>query len=165
MTDAYDQDWERVSIKMAQHDITTRGVAAAKSATPTVRVWRADALRSAETGSAAPPRTSTSSRSTSPPAAVISGTLQVKTVKITVVVRPEDALAVVPAAGPAAITVRTEDGRTFQAALNSKTVRKVQAAIREAGPDHVAVVLQAKLGSGNTLEEAGLSAQPKGPRS
>jgi hypothetical protein len=160
-----DQDWERLAMQMAQHDITTKAVAAATSATPIVRVWRADALQSAETSNAAPPRTSTSSHSTSPPAPVIPGTLQVKAVKITIVVRPEDALAVVPAAGPAAITVRTEDGRTFRAALNSKTVRKVQAAIREAGLDHVAVVLQAKLGSGNTLEEAGLSAQPKGARS
>jgi hypothetical protein len=160
-----DQDWERLTMQMAQHDITTRAAAAAKSATPIVRVWRADGIQSAETSNAVPSRTSTSSRSPSGPAAVIPGTFQVRAIKISIVVRPEDALAVVPAAGPVAITVWcAEDGRTFRAALNPKTVRKVQTAIREAGPDHVAVVLQAKLGSGNTLEEASLSAQPKGPR-
>ncbi len=53
------------------------------------------------------------------PAEVTPGTLHVKAVKVTVVVRAEDALAITPAAGAdqVPITVRTEAGRTFAARL------------------------------------------------
>jgi hypothetical protein len=97
---------------------------------------------------------------------VIPGTLQVRAIKVTIVVRPEDALAIAPAAGaaPVAIVVRTEAGRMLRATLNSKTLRKVQTAIRQAGLDQVAVVLQGKLETGDRIAEAGLIAQLRQPK-
>jgi hypothetical protein len=51
-------------------------------------------------------------------------------------------------------------GRTLSASVNAKGVRRAILAIRDAGPDGVAVVLQGKL-AGDVIEEAGLAAQPK----
>jgi predicted O-methyltransferase YrrM len=46
----------------------------------------------------------------------------------------------------------------------AKSLRKAQAAIREAGVDGVAVILQGALAAGDEITEAGLSAQPKAPK-
>jgi hypothetical protein len=54
-------------------------------------------------------------------------------------------------------------GRHFTASLNPKSLRKVIATVREAGPDQVAVVLQGKL-TGDAIEEAGLAAALKTPK-
>ena len=49
------------------------------------------------------------------------------------------------------------------AEIAAKSLRKAQTAIREAGADNLALVLQGRL-TGDTIAEAGLSAQPKTPK-
>ena len=56
------------------------------------------------------------------------------------------------------------DGRTVKGDLNPKSVRKAIATIREHGAEAVAVVLQGNLAPGDVLDQAGISAQLKGPR-
>jgi hypothetical protein len=51
-------------------------------------------------------------------------------------------------------------GETYGAELNAKSLRRVIAVIAEHGPDGVAVLVQGKL-AGDTIEEAGISAQVK----
>jgi hypothetical protein len=122
-----------------------------------VRAWHA-----AEGSSAAP----VAAEPGPAPAGVIRGVFQVRTIKVTIVVRPEDALALESMAGaaPIPVVIRIDVTRKYTAMLNSKTVRKVQAAIREAGPDGVAVVLQGKLDAGDRIGEAGLIAQLRQPK-
>jgi hypothetical protein len=55
-------------------------------------------------------------------------------------------------------------GRTVTAELNPKSLKKAIATIREHGAEAVAVVLQGNLGPGDVLDQAGISAQLKGPR-
>jgi hypothetical protein len=142
MTDASDQDWERVSIKMTQHDTAEAAATAAQSAAAT------KSTRPAPVTTATTP-----------------GELTARTLKITVVLQPADVLAIPVRDGQSHVQVTIRGhARTLRAQLNAKGVRRAQAAIREAGLDGVAVVLQAKLTAGDLLEEAGLSAQPKGPR-
>jgi hypothetical protein len=45
--------------------------------------------------------------------------------------------------------------------IAAKSFRKAQAAIREAGADNVALILQGCLAEGDVIAEAGLRAQPK----
>jgi hypothetical protein len=52
-------------------------------------------------------------------------------------------------------------GRTVTADIATKSLRKVQTGIREAGADNIAVVLQGHLITGDVIAEAGLTAQPK----
>jgi predicted O-methyltransferase YrrM len=54
--------------------------------------------------------------------------------------------------------------RVVTADVAAKSLRKAQAAIREAGVDGVAVILQGALAAGDEITEAGLSAQPKAPK-
>jgi hypothetical protein len=98
-----------------------------------------------------------------PPAPVTPGMVLIKAIKVTAIVRAEDALAIVAASGPVPITVRTETGATYTAALNPKTVRKVQAMIMLAGPANVVTVIQGKL-AGTTIIECGITAQLKTPK-
>lgn len=51
--------------------------------------------------------------------------------------------------------------RKLSADIAAKSLRKAQAAIREAGVDGVALVLRGCLVDGDIVAEAGLSAQPK----
>jgi hypothetical protein len=51
--------------------------------------------------------------------------------------------------------------RKLTADIATKSLRKAQTAIREAGADGVALVLQGCLLEGDIVAEAGLSAQPK----
>jgi hypothetical protein len=51
--------------------------------------------------------------------------------------------------------------RTLTAEIAAKSLRKAQAAIRSAGADNFALALQGPLPVGDTIAEAGLSAQPK----
>jgi hypothetical protein len=54
-------------------------------------------------------------------------------------------------------------GRTYAADINSKSLRRCIAAIAEAEPGTVAIVLQGKL-DGTTILEAGIAAQPRTPK-
>jgi hypothetical protein len=55
-------------------------------------------------------------------------------------------------------------GRKIRADLNCKAIRKAVAAVKEFGPDGVAIVLTGQLEKGDTLSSAGLSAMPKTPK-
>ena len=129
-------------MQMAQHDATETSARTAQSAAAT------------HATKATPMTTGTTP-----------GVLVARTIKVTVVLQPQDVLAFPVRDGQShvPITIRSAT-RTLRAQLNTKGVRRAQTAVRESGLDGVAVVLQAKLAAGDLLEEAGLSAQPKGPR-
>ena len=93
------------------------------------------------------------------------GTLSVRTLKVTAVVPVEEVLAILWPQGTSHVPITVSArGRKLRARLNAKSLKKVQAAIRAAGTDRVAVVLQATLDVGDVLAEAGLTVQPKGPK-
>jgi hypothetical protein len=54
--------------------------------------------------------------------------------------------------------------RTATADVATKSVRRAQATIREAGADNVALLLQGHLIANDVIAEAGLVAQPKTPK-
>ena len=58
------------------------------------------------------------------------------------------------------LRIRLPD-RTVTADIAAKSLRKAQTAIREAGADSIALLLQGRLIAGDVIAEAGLSAQPK----
>jgi hypothetical protein len=87
-----------------------------------------------------------------------------KALKVTAVVDPAVLAGLVVPAGSAQTPVAVEaGGRAVKARLNSKTLRRAIAVIAEHGVDRVAVVVQGRL-VGERLEEAGIIAQPKTPR-
>jgi hypothetical protein len=90
------------------------------------------------------------------------GTLTANAIKVTLVVAAQEVLAILWPQGTSHVPINVSArGRMLRARLNAKSLRKVQAAIRAAGTDRVAVVLQAKLDVGDGLAEAGLSVQPR----
>jgi len=87
--------------------------------------------------------------------------LTAKTLKATLVLDPEAVGRIVVPAGQPKVTLRiTVAGRKLTAEVNAKSLRRCVAAIAEAGPTDVAVILQGKL-EGDVLAEAGIAAQPK----
>ena len=72
----------------------------------------------------------------------MSATLAAKSIKVTLVVDP---------AG----------GRSLRATFNAKSLRRAQAAVRKAGPEAIAVIVQGKLGPGDEVHEAGIAATLK----
>jgi hypothetical protein len=89
-------------------------------------------------------------------------TLTAKNLKVTVVLAPQEIIALsVPDGKPRCIVRVNVAGRTVVADLNAKSVRKAIVAIRTAGVDGVACILQGKLNTDDTLGEAGLSVQLK----
>jgi hypothetical protein len=61
------------------------------------------------------------------------------------------------------LRIRLPD-RTVTAEIATKSLRKAQTAIRDAGADNIALLLQGRLVAGDVIAEAGLSAQPKTPK-
>jgi hypothetical protein len=88
------------------------------------------------------------------------GDLTAKNLKVTLVLQAAE-VAAFPCPNTARITlsIRLPD-RTVTVDLAAKSVRRAQAAIREYGTE-VACILQGRLGAGDVILEAGLSAQPK----
>jgi hypothetical protein len=86
--------------------------------------------------------------------------LMAKALKCTAVVDPA-AIAgfMVPNGMPRVEFAVAVDGRKVTGSLNAKGVRKT---VAEHGPESLAVVLVGRLGQGDVLEEAGISAQVKG---
>jgi hypothetical protein len=90
-------------------------------------------------------------------------TLNARALKCTVVLDPaEVAQLAAPDGQPrVAIEIRLPD-RRVSAELNAKSVRRSLAMLGEHGPDGVAVIVQGRL-VGDTIIDAGIFAQPKGP--
>jgi hypothetical protein len=87
--------------------------------------------------------------------------LSARALKVTVVLDPAEVAQIVAPDGKprVAIAIRLPD-RRVSADLHAKSVRRALATIAEHGPDGVSVVVQGKL-VGDTIEEAGIMAQPK----
>jgi hypothetical protein len=89
--------------------------------------------------------------------------IAVKAIKVTVVLDPR-ALKPAPAGADVVLEVVTEGGVKARVRLNPKSYRKALDAIREHGPDHVAVILQGRMVEPGTIVDAGIVAQPKKPK-
>jgi hypothetical protein len=73
-------------------------------------------------------------------------------------------IAIVAPEGQPRVTLRIRGpGRIMSAEIAAKSLRRAQTAIRVAGPGNTTVILQGALAVGDTIAEAGLSAQPKNP--
>jgi hypothetical protein len=90
------------------------------------------------------------------------GTLTAAWLKVTTILNADDLLAITAPEGRPRVTlhIRLPD-RSVTAEIAAKSLRKAQTAIREAGADNLALVLQGHLVAGDVIAEAGLSAQPK----
>jgi hypothetical protein len=86
--------------------------------------------------------------------------IAVKAIKVTVVLDPR-VLRPAPTGADIVLEVTTEGGIAARARLNPKSYRKALEAIREQGPDHVAVVLQGRMVTPGNIIDAGISAMPK----
>jgi hypothetical protein len=84
----------------------------------------------------------------------------VKAIKVTVVLDPR-VLRPAPAGADVVLEVTTEGGMTARARLNPKSYRKALDAVREHGPDNVAVILQGRMVTPGNIIDAGISAMPK----
>jgi hypothetical protein len=89
--------------------------------------------------------------------------LTTRALKCIVVLDPVEIEAIDPGVVARVIfNIRLADGsRTVTADIAAKSLRKVQAAIAEHGPDGIAVIIQGKLGRGDVLLECGMVAQIK----
>jgi hypothetical protein len=83
--------------------------------------------------------------------------------KVTMVLKAEELLAVSASEGQArtVLRVKTADGRAVSADIATKSLRKAQTTARELGADGVALILQGSLAANDVLVEAGLVAQPR----
>jgi hypothetical protein len=91
--------------------------------------------------------------------------LSAQKLKVTAVLRPNELLTVPAPEGQARVTLIVAfPDRTVKADIGTKSLRRAQTAIREAGADNVAIILQGTLVAGDVITEAGLSAQPKTPK-
>jgi hypothetical protein len=93
-------------------------------------------------------------------------TTTARKLKVTVMIdaAPFAALRTVPDNAPprTEITITVGD-RTISADLATRSVRKAVKTLIEHGTDNVALILQGALGPNNRIEEAGITAQVKGP--
>jgi hypothetical protein len=82
--------------------------------------------------------------------------------KITTVLKGEELLAVpAPDGKPRVILLIKLPDRTISADIAAKSLRRVQATIRELGAENVACLLQGNLVANDVVTDAGLTAQPK----
>jgi hypothetical protein len=94
---------------------------------------------------------------------VNSSTITARSVKVTIPLDPAAVLGLAVKDGQARVKFTvTHDSGALRADVSSKSVRKVQAAVRANGVENVIVLLQGKLGHGEVLE-CGLTAQVKTP--
>jgi hypothetical protein len=91
-------------------------------------------------------------------------TLTARALKCTAVLDPAALIMVSVPDGVSRVTLKVSiDKRTVTASIAAKSLRRAIATIQETGAENVALILQGKL-VGETIEEAGLSAMPKAPR-
>ena len=108
---------------------------------------------------------STASAPRPAPVQVRAGELGARTVKVSIVVAAGDVLALRATAGQSHVaTVIKTPELSLRTTFNAKSVRRAQQLVQEAESNGIVVLCQGKLGAGNTIEEAGLSVQPRGPR-
>jgi hypothetical protein len=90
--------------------------------------------------------------------------LSAKTVKVTVVIPPDQLFGVVVPNGASKVDFRVSVGdRRLTGSFNAKSLRRAAAAAAEHGPEGCACVVQGKL-VGEVVEEAGIICQPRGPK-
>jgi hypothetical protein len=96
----------------------------------------------------------------------VPGTLTAMRLKVTTTLDAAELLAVPVPVGKPRVTLRIRllPDRALTAEIAAKSLRRALRAIRETGADNVALVLQGRL-SGDTIAEAGLSAQPRAAKS
>jgi hypothetical protein len=89
-------------------------------------------------------------------------TVSAHKLKITTVLKGEELLAVPVPDGKPRVVLRVKlPDRVLSADVAAKSVRKVQALVRELGAENVACLLQGTLVAGDVVIDAGLSAAPK----
>lgn len=89
------------------------------------------------------------------------GTLTASRLKVTTTLDAAELLAITAPDGKPRITLRIRlPDRTVTAGIAARSLRKAQTAIRDAGADNIALVLQGHLVA-DTIAEAGLAAQQK----
>lgn len=87
--------------------------------------------------------------------------LEAKSLKATVVLDAAAVASIQVQNVPKTTLSVTVAGRVVRADLNSKSLRRAIAAIAEAGPDNMAVILSGRLEAGDVLVDAGVAAQPR----
>ena len=88
-----------------------------------------------------------------------------RALKVTLMLDPAALVGVeVPPGTSRMPIVVTVDSRRVRAELSAKSVRRAATTVAELGPDAVAVILQGRLEPGDVIAEAGITAQPKGPK-
>jgi hypothetical protein len=87
--------------------------------------------------------------------------------KVTLVLKSEEILTVPAPDGTSRVVLQIKlPDYKLTADVAAKSVRKAQTAVRESGAENVALILQGNLLlSADAIEGAGLSAQPRGPKS
>jgi hypothetical protein len=90
--------------------------------------------------------------------------LNAKTIKAVVPLDASEVAVLYVPDKPRHIITVSVAGRTIEADVASKSLRKAQVMIREVGPENVFVMLQGRLGPGDVLQECGLVAQAKTPK-
>jgi len=90
------------------------------------------------------------------------GTLNAKRLKVTTTLDAVELLGIAAPDGKPRVTlhIRLPD-RLVTAEVAAKSLCKAQTAIRNAGPDNIAVLLQGNLVAGDVIAAVGLTAQPK----
>jgi hypothetical protein len=93
-------------------------------------------------------------------------TLTAQPLKVTLVLEADELAAIPVEDGRPRVRLRIRlPDRKLSVDIAAKSLRKAQAAIRKAGADAIALVLQGCLVAGDIIAEAGLSAQPKAKHS
>lgn len=88
------------------------------------------------------------------------GTLTAQRLKVTLVLNASELLSIPAPDGKPRVVLHIKlPERTVTADIAAKALRRAQSAIREAGADNVAVILQGNLTRGDAVAEAGLVAQ------
>jgi hypothetical protein len=101
------------------------------------------------------------SREKAPPSR-LPGTLTATRLKVSTTLDAAELLAIPAPNGKPRATLRISlPGRFVTAEISAKSLRRAQAAIRQAGADSIALLLQGHLTASDTIAEAGLSAQPR----
>jgi hypothetical protein len=89
------------------------------------------------------------------------GTLTAARLKVTTTLNATELLAITAPENQPRITLRIRlPDRAVTAEIAAKSLRKAKTAIREAGADNIALVLQGRLTAGDVIAEAGLFARP-----